>query len=71
MLQTPIKPYTKPVAGEEVEGERRGGKSTRSPRRREVRREDGREEVTESKADAAALSGDEDGELCRMTIPVH
>ena len=69
MLQTPIKPYTKPVAGEEVEGGGEGGgKTVRSPRRREARKEERREErkaeAMESKADAAALSGDEDGELC-------
>ena len=75
MLQTPIKPYTKPVPGEEVEGGGGGGggKSVRSPRRREARkeerREDGKVEMAESKAEAAALSGDEDGELCWLIIP--
>ena len=60
MLQTPIKPFTKPEAGEEGEGGGRG-KSGRSMRRREGGREEGRLGVKENKAEAA-FSGDEDGE---------
>lgn len=65
MLQTPIKPYTKPEAGEEKEG---GEKSGRSLRRREGRRE-GKSALKEDKTDAAC-SGDEDGE-CVCVCNVH
>lgn len=58
MLLTPIKPYTKPEAGEEKAGE---ASSSRSHRQREGRRGEGRESLKESKADTAC-SGDEDGE---------
>lgn len=58
MLQTPIKPYTKPEAGEEKAGDTNGG---RSQRRREGRRGGGRASLKESKEDTAC-SGDEDGE---------
>ena len=54
MLQTPIKPYSKPEEGEG--GGRKGGR-----RRREVREERLTGKV--GKADAA-FSGDEDGGLC-------
>ena len=81
MLQTPIKPYTKP---EMAEGEReREGESkkkmaaSRSPRRQETRIKDGlleeedeEEEEEERKFGRdGACSGDEDGELCLSMLP--
>ena len=67
MLQTPIKPYTKPEATGEGDGEkeREGKKAERSLRRRsEIRREDRLPEEEET-----AASGDEDGELQQQPTP--